>query len=438
MEGSGAGAYGWALNRSKTKKEITMSRFVSLIRTGLTLFLLLGLSWCLRADESQAQRFFPPDTPDTPTYTLPDVLTTVDGRTIGNAQDWMAIRRPEILELFRTHVYGRVPDTEYQTRFQVVRQDPDAMDGDATLKQVEITITAAEKSLTIHLVLFIPNRVPKPVPTFLLICNRDPENIDPTRTVKSDFWPAEQVIARGYGIAAFHNADVVPDRYDGFKAGIYSLLDGPTRPPDAWATIAAWAWGASRCMDYFETDADVANDQVAVIGHSRGGKTSLWAGAEDERFAIVCVNESGCGGAALSRRQAKGKETVARINKSFPHWFNENFKTYGGREDELPVDQHMAVALIAPRAVCVGSAELDLWADPRGEFLSVFHAGPVYRLFGKQGLGESPEMPPINEPRHGDGAHYHIREGRHNLTSFDWNLYLDFADIVYGRKPPND
>jgi hypothetical protein len=415
-----------------------MKRWATWRRAGWVGSLLLGLSASLWADLSEDQRFFPADPPDTPTYTLPDVLTTVDGKTIENAHDWTTIRRPEILELFRTHVYGRVPETPYEMTFHVANQNPQAMDGAATLRQIEITITASDKSLTIDLVLFVPNHVPKPVPTFLLICNRDPENIDPTRAVKSPFWPAEEVIARGYGIAAFHNADVDPDRYDGFQDGIHGMLDGEQRAADAWGTIAAWAWAASRCMDYFEADEDIANDQVAVIGHSRGGKTSLWAGAEDERFAIVCVNESGCGGAALSRRQVPGKETVARINKSFPHWFNETFKTYGGREDQLPVDQHMLAALIAPRAVGVGSAEGDRWADPRGEFLSVVHAAPAYRLFGKQALGDSPEMPPINQPLHGDGAHYHIREGKHNLTSFDWKLYLDFADIVFGRTAEDD
>lgn len=408
-----------------------MRRVSSFTRAVLMPLLGLCFSLVVRAAEPEAKRFFQPDAPDMPVYTLPDVLTTDDGQKIATANDWITIRRPQILELFRNHVYGRVPATPYQKSFEIVHEDPHAMDGAATLKQVDITITAAAKTLTIHLTLFVPNEASKPVPTFLLICNRSPENIDPTRKVKSEFWPAEEAVARGYGIAAFYNADVDPDKNEGFKDGIHELLDGGKRPPDAWGTIAAWAWGASRCMDYFETDPDVARDKVAVIGHSRGGKTALWAGAEDERFAIVCSNDSGCGGAALSRRKNKDKETVARINKSFPHWFNETFKRYDGREETLPVDQHMLVALMAPRAVCVGSAEQDLWADPRGEFLSVALAGPVYRLFGKQGLGASAEMPPIDEPLHGDGAHYHIRAGKHNLTLFDWKCYLDFADKVF-------
>jgi hypothetical protein len=367
-----------------------------------------------------------------PAYTLPDPLRAADGRAVTTAEEWRTRRRPEVLELFRKHVYGRVPATPYQQSFKVVHQDSKAMDGAATLKQVEVTITRGAASLTIPVLLFVPNRAPKPVPAFLLINNRGVENTDPMRERKSEFWPAEEAIARGYAVAAFHNAVVDPDRHDGFKDGIHGLLDTGARPPDAWGTIAAWAWGASRVMDYFVTDPDLARDKIAVIGHSRGGKTALWAGAEDERFALVISNDSGCGGAALSRRRFEGKESVARINTAFPHWFCETFKTYNDREEALPVDQHMLVALIAPRAVAVGSAEQDLWADPRGEFLSAVHAAPVYHLFGRQALGTT-TMPNVGEPRHGDGAHYHIREGRHNLTLLDWQAYMDFADKVFGR-----
>jgi hypothetical protein len=370
--------------------------------------------------------------PEMPAYTLPDPLLAADSHTIRSGDEWKRVRRPEVLELFRRHVYGRVPATGYEKRFRVVHTDAQAMGGAATLKQVEVTISRGAGSLTIHVTLFVPNRVPKPVPAFLLICNRGTDNIDPTRQQKSEFWPAEEAVARGYAMAAFSNADVDPDKDDGFHDGIHGLLDSGTRPPDAWGTIAAWAWGASRIMDYFETDPDIARDQVAVIGHSRGGKTALWAGAEDERFALVISNDSGCTGAALSRRRFPGKEQVARINTAFPHWFCQNYKGFNDREDALPVDQHMLLALLAPRAVAVGSAEQDLWADPRGEFLSLVHAAPVYRLFGRQGLGVT-TMPAVGAAVHGDGAHYHIREGGHNLTLVDWQNYLDFADKVFGR-----
>jgi hypothetical protein len=378
---------------------------------------LLLAQLALSPAEGPAQdRPFPPD-PELPAYTLPDL-------GLATPADWTSKRRAEILELFRAHVYGRVPATPYEKSFRVVERKPDAMDGTATLKRVEVVLTRGPDSLKIRVSLFTPN-ARKAAPTFLLICNRGEENIDPTRAKKSPFWPAEEVVGRGYGIAAFHNADVDPDRHDGFKDGAHRLLDVDPRPPDAWGTIAAWAWGASRVLDYLATDGDVG--KVAVIGHSRGGKTALWAGAQDERFALVISNDSGNTGAALSRRRFTGKESVARINKGFPHWFCETYKSYSDREDALPVDQHMLLALVAPRALAVGSAEGDLWADPRGEFLSAVHASAAWRLLGRKGLPTS-ELPPVGKALDGDGVHYHLREGKHDLTLEDWKRYLDFAD----------
>ncbi len=378
-------------------------------------------------------KFFKPDAADMPAYTLPELLTTLDGRKVASADDWKNLRRPEVLELFRKNEYGRVPDAAVQTAFTVTNRDPNAMSGAATLKQIDVVVARGQKSLTIHVSLFIPNAPPKPVPVFLLICNRPAaENIDPTRAVKSPFWPAEEVVARGYGVAAFFNADVAPDKFDDFKTGAYTLFDEIPRAADSWSTIAAWAWGASRVMDYFETDKDIDPHKVAVVGHSRGGKTALWAGAQDERFALTISNDSGCSGAGLARRQVKEKETVAKINKAFPHWFCENYKSFGDKVDSMPMDQHMLIALMAPRAVYVASADKDLWADPRGEFLSVVNAGPVFQLFGKKGLPAT-EMPAIGEPIHGEATGYHIREGKHDLTVFDWKRYMDFADKVFKR-----
>ena len=302
------------------------------------------------------------------------------------------------------------------------------MEGAATLRQVDITITADGRSLDIHLTMFVPNKVPKPVPVYLLIDNRGPANIDATRQVKSEFWPAEEVIGRGYAIAVFRNADVDPDNFDEFKDGIHGLLDRGVRPPDAWGTLAAWAWGASRCMDYFETDPEIDRNRVAVLGHSRGGKAALWAGAEDQRFAMVISNESGCGGAALARRRFG--ETVARINSAFPHWFCSNYRTWAGNEDAMPVDMHMLLALIAPRALYVDCAADDLWGDPRGSYLSLYNALPVFRLFDK--TTAIPEaMAPLNKPVTSNSVGYHIRDGAHNMLLKDWNWFMDFGDAVF-------
>jgi hypothetical protein len=376
-----------------------------------------------------AQDAYPPD-PAMPAYTLPDPLRTKAGQPVTTAAEWTKTRRPETLELFRTHVYGRVPATPYEKSFHVAQEDKAALGGAATLRLVDVRIARGEKSLTIRVHLFTPNKAPRPAPAFLLICNRGPENIDPTRQAKSEFWPVEEGIARGYAMAAFLNADVDPDRHDGFQNGIHGLLDDAPRPPDAWGTIAAWAWGASRVLDYLQTVPEINPREVAVIGHSRGGKTALWAAAEDQRFAIAVSNDSGCGGASLSRRRFAGREQVARIVSSFPHWFCSNFKDYSEREDDLPLDQHQLMALIAPRPVAVGSAAEDRWADPRGEFLSVVHSAPVYALLGHKGLGTA-EMPLIGDAIHGDRAHYHLRPGKHNLILVDWQHYWDFADRVF-------
>jgi hypothetical protein len=363
-----------------------------------------------------------------PVYTLPDILTAIDGRKVTTPKEWNKLRRPEILELFRENVYGKVPETPYMKSFKVINLDKNAMNGVATLKQVDITITAESKSLIIHLTLFTPNNVQKPVPVFLLIDNWEPDGNVPNWKIKNEFWPVQEALARGYGMAVFYSSDVDPDNFDDFKNGIHGLLDKNPRPDNAWGTIAAWAWGASRCMDYLVTDKNVASKNVAVVGHSRGGKTALWAGAADTRFAMVVANESGCGGAALARRRLG--ETVGRINTAFPHWFCTNFKKYNNDEDALPIDMHMLLALIAPRTLYVDCASEDLWGDPRGSYLSLYNAVPVYKLLGTN--SDIPEgMPPLNEQVISGKIAFHIRDGVHNMLLKDWNWFMDFADVVW-------
>lgn len=363
-----------------------------------------------------------------PLYTLPDVLANSAGKKITSAREWTKVRRQEVLELFRENVYGKVPATPYTKSFKVVNVNKNAMDGAATLKQVDIIISSEGRSLPIHLTLFVPNNVKKPVPVFLLIDNMGPANTDPTREVKSEFWPAEEVIGRGYGIAVFSNSDVDPDNFDDFKNGIHGLLDKGVRPPDAWGSLAAWAWGASRCMDYFETDKDINKKRVAVLGHSRGAKTALWAGAVDQRFAMVIGNESGCGGAAIARRRLG--ETVARINTAFPHWFCSNYKKYSDNENAMPFDMHMLLALIAPRALYLDCASDDLWGDPEGCYVSLYNSMPVFKLL-KAGSDIPVAMPPLNKQIISGKVGFHIRDGVHNMLLKDWNFFMDFADAVW-------
>ena len=294
---------------------------------------------------------------------------------------------------------------------------------------ISTTGCQAGRTHQFELTLFLPNR-PGPAAVFLLINNRPASNTDPTRQEKSGFWPAEQLIARGYGIAAIQYGQLAPDDKDTFRNGVIGLFDGSAtgQPPYTWGALAAWGWGASRVMDYLGREPRVDASRVALVGHSRGGKAALWAGAEDPRFAMVVSNESGEGGAALSRRSYG--ETVERINTAFPHWFTATYQAFNGREAALPVDQHMLLASIAPRALYVASADEDLWADPRGEFLSLAASSPAFGLFGDAAIAPD-AMPPLDTPLVVGRRGYHVRAGGHDLTPYDWDRFADFADRVW-------
>ena len=365
-----------------------------------------------------------------PAYSLPDVLKTSNYKTIKNKKAWEKNRRPEVLTLFEDNIYGQVPKTFENIRFSVLSEDKNSMNGKAHRKEVLIEVFNKNKSVRINLVLFTPNNASKPAPAFLLINNRGKENTDPGRKIISEFWPAEVVIDAGYAIAAFHVSDLAPDNKDEFMNGVMQLYPEQLKSDNGMRAIGAWGWGASRVMDYFETDPQIDAKKIALVGHSRGGKASLWAAAQDQRFAICVTNCSGSTGAALARRQFG--ERVRRINTSFPHWFNTNYKKYNDHEELLPVDQHMLISLIAPRPVYATNASEDLWADPTGTFLSLKNAEDVYNLYGLK--SKLPNVPPgLNTPIIESPLAYHNREGKHDLTVYDWKQFIKFADFHYGK-----
>lgn len=393
-----------------------------------------------------------------PAFTLPDPLSLQDGRIVASVEDWEKWGRPETLHIFEEQVYGKIPYDLKITSFSIVEEGENSPYENAIRKQVEMLLDSNGRQLRIGMLIYLPKKE-YPVPLFIgynfdgnhlvtsdssvLISdvwaryNTSPaktsgEQIEVLRGTNIAEWPIGEILKSGYGVATIYYEDVDADR-DDFTDGVhpYFYHEGQTHPgTNEWGAISAWAWGLSRAMDYFETDTGIDASKIAVIGHSRLGKAALWAGATDRRFAIVVSNNSGCGGAALSRRRFG--ETVSIINKSFPYWFCDNFKAYNDNENNLPIDQHQLVALIAPRPVYIASAAEDLWADPKGEYLAGYYASPVYRLYGKKGF-ESPKMPGVGKPVMNDIG-YHIREGKHDVTLYDWKQFIRFANMhFYGK-----
>lgn len=356
------------------------------------------------------------------TYTLPDPLVCADGTRVTSAKIWEEIRRPEVVKLFEEHVYGRAPGRPDGEHFELTSLTTNALGGLATRKEVTLWFTPDTNGPRLYLLLYLPNAARQPAPAFLGL------NFSPNARQGRFQWPVETVLARGYALAVADYNDVEPDVVNGWKRGVRAAMspDGTNTvfKPDDWGAISAWAWGLSRALDYLETDHAVDAKRVAVIGHSRLGKTALWAGAHDQRFALAISNESGEGGASLARRWFG--ETTMDWTREYSYWFCANYLKYAGHDDELPVDQHELIALMVPRPVYIASADGDLSSDPRGEFLAGKGAEPVYQLYGETGLGVT-DWPTTNHPV-GDFIGYHLRSGKHAMTTYDWEQYLNFAD----------
>ncbi|HUL54849.1 MAG TPA: acetylxylan esterase [Opitutaceae bacterium] len=371
-----------------------------------------------------------------PPYTLPDPLILQNGQPVRDADTWFKQRRPEILRLYESEIYGRVPPRAPKATFQVIETDPKAMAGLAVRKLVLVHFGDKPDGPTVHLHVYLPAQATAPVPVLLhlVFFNNPPlAGGPPARGVDGspafrEAGPIADILARGYGYATFRYSEVQPDQPDTFDAGVIglALAPGQTKPaPDEWGTISAWAWGASRVLDGLEKDPAVDARRVALIGHSRLGKTVLWAGASDPRFALVFSSGSGEMGAALARRDFG--ETVDDLAANYGYQFAGNFQKYPGHWTDLPVDAHLLIALLAPRPVFIIDGTENLWGDPRGEFLAAVAAGPVYRLLGRPDLGAT-DGPPLDTPLITGELGFYYHTGGHTITAADWSAFLTFVD----------
>ncbi|MBO0950840.1 glucuronyl esterase domain-containing protein [Fibrella forsythiae] len=395
---------------------------------------------------------------------LPDPLRRDNGAVISTVAEWNQVRRTELIELFTSQVYGRSPEKPAAMAFQVFDTDTKALGGKATRKQVAIYITGKTDGPRIDVLLYLPNRGRKPVPAIVglnfwgnhsisvdpgiriatsyleksrnnpyvnLECVVDNRATEACRGINARQWPLDSILDHGYALVTAYREDIASDvPATRFSTGVHTAYPDWQNRPDNFGTIAAWAWGLSRIMDYLQTDRAIDGKRIALFGWSRLGKAALWAGATDTRFAAVLSNESGAGGATLFRR-GQG-ESIRRLCTVFPHWYSTNFRQYMDKETQLPFDQHEVIALLAPRPVYIASAEQDKGADPIGEFESAKAASAVYRLFGREGLPTT-TVPPLNTSVQGTIG-YHMRTGEHDVTSLDWRYFFQFLDKHFTMK----
>ena len=412
-----------------------MSRF-TLLNAGVFIMAFIG---------SAAGGDFPDSAKLPAKADLPDPLVLFNGNAVTTKEQWFKERRPELKKLFEHYMFGASPPApKVIAKFE--RIDKNALGGKATLKEITLTFAGIDGP-KIHLLLVVPNKRTGPAPVFVgmnfagnhtalddpkiqLNPNwmyagkgvKDNHATEATRGTQKNVWNIEDAIDRGYAVATFYSGDIDADRKD-VRDGVQKYFG---KDYD-WSTIAAWAWGYSRVIDYLVTDPDIDATKIIAVGHSRNGKTALLAGAFDERIAVVIPHQAGCGGSAPSRRRGeKNAESVKRINTTFPHWFNARFKEFNEEPDRLPFDQHCLIAMCAPRPVLLSNAVEDTWANPTGQFELLLAADPVYRLVGSKGLGAK-KMPEVGKLL-ASPLGFFMREGKHSMNRQDWAAFLDFAD----------
>jgi hypothetical protein len=373
-----------------------------------------------------------------PQYVLPELLVSADGNPVTTPDEWKNRRRPEILSLFANLVYGQVPAPEspIEVKFivdEVDEVDDNFMNGKGTRKKVLIRFNNKKGRAEMTILVFVPNKAPKPVPAIMKLSfdKINSRKLGPLPNVPNRLrngWPLGDILDRGYAFIIVSHEDLIGHNEVSFNRGIQPLFfkSGQSFPKaNEWGVLTTISWGAMRAMDYLETDDNIDHKRIALMGHSKLGKATLWTAAQDERFALAISAQSGCAGAALWRRRSG--ETLSKMITRFPYWLCRNAWKFENLEEDLPVDQHMLLALIAPRPVYVASGIKDTWADPRGEYLSAYHASPVYSLLGKKGLTSS-NLPPLAEPITKSDVGYHVRPGGHSVELWDWKRFLDFAD----------
>ena len=382
-------------------------------------------------------------------YTLPDPLVLANGKPVRDAKTWYNRRRPEIVRLFEDNQYGRSPGRPKAMSFDVFDKGTPAFDGKAIRRQVTVYFSADKAGPKMDLLIYLPAGARKPVPLLLhLGFGANASSVSDPGVRAGEVWGRDKkkvpatgggglgrlnvtpLLDKGFGVATVYYGDIDPDFLGGVPLGVRALYlkPGQTEPaPNEWGSIAAWAWGLSRAVDYFETDGGVDARRIAIMGVSRLGKTVMWAGAHDTRIAMVIASCSGEGGAAQSRRNYG--ETIAHLVEPtrYPYQFCANYAKFANRVSELPVDAHMLVALIAPRPVLLQTGDTDFWSDPKGEFLAAVAAGPVYRLLGKQGL-ETDQMPPAGQPIL-NTIGYFMHAGGHGTLPSDWEVFLKFMEM---------
>ncbi|HEX4000574.1 MAG TPA: acetylxylan esterase [Pirellulales bacterium] len=385
---------------------------------------------------------------------LPDPLVMFDGTPVTSKQQWLAERKPELKRLFQHYMYGNLPPAPKITA-TVDQADRELLGGKAIMKQVTIAF-GPPGCPKLHLLVVSPRteRGHGAAPAVFLGLNftgnhtvlSDPRIELPTvwmpdgpgvehhkataagRGTAADKWQVESILDRGYALATFYYGDIAPDK-PGLNEGVFPFFrpaGQTTAGPSDWASVAAWAWGAQRAVDYLVADSDVDGKRIVVFGHSRLGKAALLAGAFDDRIAAVIAHQAGCGGSAPSRGHNPKSEPVTRINTVFPHWFDGVFKTFNGREDRLPFDQNCLVGLCAPRPVLFGCGTLDEWADPPGQLEVLKGANSVYRLFGVDGIAA--DATAENDKIIGNRLCYFIRESPHTVNKEYWDAFMNFAD----------